>query len=376
MSKKFRRFCINCGESGLKKEDLINGLCFKCYRQKNPFITLKEQPVIHLCKECLAIKLKKEWIHTNISNFYQKANDLLNKNINIYFDTDSELTVSLKLNQFPDFKDLFKYNSIQFEVHISGKVLNHFKIDEILNFKSKIKIETCDNCKDIKSSVSKSKIRIIARKRKITEEEIDGIIQMIKNSANIYKDPNFYILPPLITPNELIFRVSSIEFAKIIANQLKKRFGGVLRESVKYIDREKTKSKKQDLNILVRLLPFFNGDVIKFNEQLLYVISIQDEIVNCFDFKSKEIKKYKTKQIIKGEKYLDKSKFKKYFINAIYKDIIQIMDLNTFQTFEIELTGVPHFINVKEGTEINGFKEGEKLYLIPFYQKEQDSKNE
>ncbi|MHA1301408.1 MAG: hypothetical protein ACTSO9_18455, partial [Candidatus Helarchaeota archaeon] len=78
----------------------------------------------------------------------------------------------------------------------------------------------------------------------------------------------------------------------------------------------------------------------------------------------------------KSEKYFDSSKLEKYIINAIYKDVIQIMNLKTFHTLEIEMKSEPQFEKIKEGTEISGFREGEKLYLIPFYKEGQDTKNE
>ena len=366
MTKKYKRFCINCGTTGLNKEDLIEGLCFNCYKLKYPLLKLKEQPTLNICKECLALRINKHWVKTDTFTFYEHANHMLTKNITNFFETAENSSVSVSFTEFPDFYDLFKYNTIQYEVNVEKQINDELSIKDSKEYKARIKISICENCKDFKTNISKSKIRIIAKKRKILDNEIDEILEIFKNNAEIYKDPNLYILPPVLSKNELIFRMSSIDFAKNIAHQIVNRLGGVIRESIKFMDREKSKSKKQDLNILIRLLPFFTRDVIKYNNKLLYVISIQDNHVNIFDFENNEIKKFKTKEIIKGEKYLDHSKFEKFSINAIYKNTIQIMNLKTFQTFEIEMNENPHLKNIKEGMEINGFKEGEKLHLIPF----------
>ncbi|NVM01471.1 MAG: hypothetical protein HWN67_04000 [Candidatus Helarchaeota archaeon] len=376
MTKKYKRFCINCGKTGLSKEELFEGLCFDCYQEKNPLIILKKQPIIHLCKNCLAIKTKKDWINTDQLNFYEKADKLLNEDAQTYFKIAPDITAEIRLDKSSGIQDLLQHNTINFEINYNGKVHNLFEINEIQIHSAKIKLDICENCKGYKSEVSKSKIRIIAKKRNITESEIEEIIRLFKNSANIYKDPNLYILSPILSKTELIFRVSSIDFARNIANQLKSKFGAVIRESIKFVDREKSKTKKQDLNILIRLLPFFPGDVIKYNNNLYYIISIHENNVNCFDFKAKEIKKFKSKQIINGERYLLKSKLEKFIITAIYKDEIQIMDLKTYQTFEIEIKNQPHLIKINEGTEINGFREGENLYLIPFIIEGSDVKNE
>lgn len=376
MTKKYKRFCINCGKTGISKEELFEGLCFNCYRAKNPLVMLKKQPIIHLCKDCLAIKTKKDWINTDELNFYEKVNKLLNEDAQSYFKIAPDITVNIRLDESSGIKELLQYNTIGFEVNYNGKVHNIFEVNESQIHSAKIKYDICENCKGYKSKVAKSKIRIIAKKRNITESEIEEIIKLFKNGANIYKDPNLYILSPILSKRELIFRVSSIDFARNITNQLKSRFGAVIRESVKFVDREKSKTKKQDLNILVRLLPFFPGDVIKYSNNLFYVISIHENNINCLDFKSKEIKKFKSKQLINGDRYLVKSKLEKFIITAIYKDVIQIMDLKTFQTFEIEIKKQPYLIKINEGTEINGFREGENLYLIPFINQGSDVKNE
>ncbi len=376
MTKKYKRFCINCGKTGFSKEELVEGLCFNCYQEKNPLITLKKQPIIHLCKICLAIKIKKDWVKTDELNFYDKVDKLLNDEAQTYFKIDPDITVKIKLDKSSGIQDLLQYNIINFDVNYNGKVRNLFEVNESQIHSAKIKHDICENCKGYKSRVSKSKIRIIAKKRNINETEIEEIIKLFKDSANIYKDPNLYILSPILSKTELIFRVSSIDFARTIANQLKSRFGAVIRESVKFVDREKSKAKKQDLNILVRLMPFFPNDIVKYMNNLYYVISIHGDNVNCFDFKAKEIKKFKSKQIINGERYLPRSKLEKFIITAIYKDVIQIMDLKTFQTFEIEIKNQPHLHKINEGTEINGFREGESLYLIPFIIQGSDVKNE
>ncbi|MHA1300145.1 MAG: NMD3-related protein, partial [Candidatus Helarchaeota archaeon] len=327
MTKKFKRFCINCGRSGLSKEELLDGLCFKCYKLKKFLIKLKKEPILTICKDCFAIKLKNEWIKTNEINFYEQADGILNSNINTFFEISPNTIVTLRFVEFPDFRDLFKYNTIRIIADVKSQVHQNLELNKTVDFTAKLKLGICDTCKDIKANVYRSKIRIIAKKRKITDNEIEKIINIFKNNAEIYKDPNLYILPPILSSSELIFKVSSIDFAKNVANQLKNKFGAVLRESVKFVDREKNKTKKQDLIILVRLLPFFSGDIIKFENKLYYIINIQSDFVNCFDFKSREVKKFKTKQIIKSEKYFDSSKLEKNIINAIKKDVIQIMNL-------------------------------------------------
>ncbi len=365
MSKKYKRFCINCGATGLKREELIDGLCFNCFKDKNPLIKIKSQPLINVCKECLAIKTRNEWLKTTPPAFYERANALLNRDVGAYFKFVPDTEVEMKLEEFDRIEDLLKYNTIPLILYMKRKIEGQLELQDTQRHSVRIKLDTCETCKDFKSSASKSKIRIIAKKRKITDEEIEEIIKIFQSSAEIFKDPNLYILPPVISQTELIFRVNSVDFAKMVARQLKKRFGAVLRESIKFMDREKSKTKKHDLNILVRLMPFLKGDIIKYDNELLFVISIEHDFVDCLDFKSGEAKKFKSKQIINGKKYLDKSKFDKFVVTAIYKDEIQVMDLKTFQTFEIEIKDKPVLNELREGLEISGFREGEKVYLIP-----------
>ncbi|MFX1450546.1 MAG: NMD3-related protein [Promethearchaeota archaeon] len=376
MTKKYERFCINCGKTGFSKEELLEGLCFNCYKLKNPFILLKKQPILHLCKYCFSIKTKKGWIKTDALDFYEKANNFLNDDVKLNFKIAPGLITDIKLDDSSDIQDLVQTNTINFEINYKGIVHDIFEVNESQIHPIKIKFDMCESCKGFRAKISRSKIRIIAKNRNITELETEEIIKLFKNSANIYKDPNLYILSPILSKKELIFRVSSIDFARNIADQLKSIFGAVVRESVKFQNRGKSKTKKQDLNILIRLLPFFIGDVIRYNNNLLYVASIQENNINCFDFKDKVMKKFKPKQLINGERYVAKSKLEKFIITAIYKDVIQIMDLKTFQTFEIEIKNQPYLINISEGTEINGFREGENLYIIPFIIQGSDAKNE
>lgn len=372
MSEKYKRFCIKCGTT-LKKEDLIERLCFNCYILKNPPVILKEQPIIYLCRECLAIKTKNEWIKTSPLDFYEDCNQLLTEDVHTYFEIAPNINVRFELIEFPDFEDLFHFNTIPFNLIISGKYLNTFEINETQQYLAKIKLGICGNCTEYKANVTKAKIRIIAKKRKITDLEIEKIIKIFKDIADKYEDPNLYILTPVIKNDEIIFRTSSIGFAKEIEIKFKNIFSAVIRESHKYKSRgpEKSRQKRGNLHVLIKLLPFFVGDVIKYNNEFLYVINIQNYRISCFNFESKEMEKFSPKQLTNADRYLANSELEKFLISAVCNDVIQVMDLKSCQIFEINKEAP--FTDLEEGTEIGGFKEIENIHLIPFdIQREDD----
>ena len=53
-----KRFCVICGES---TDDLINGMCKRCFTARHPLCESPEKIVITICKGCLAYNYHGRW---------------------------------------------------------------------------------------------------------------------------------------------------------------------------------------------------------------------------------------------------------------------------------------------------------------------------
>ena len=363
------RFCIKCGKSNLKKNELIKNLCFDCYKKGNPLLIIDKDkiPTLILCVNCqnFHFDYSKKWIHPESDFFTDTLSDLetkvdkfvkLNENVDLmmsFLDEDTINYDALKSNR------MFKINIAASAMDNPENILEEETITIRVNF------SMCEKCNLIQRKASKVKLQFQAKNRELNEEEILYIEEIIENEFEKYlkEDPDAFILEPSKTGKIRRYKISSFKLAKKIANLIKNELNGIIRESFKYEDREKNKSKTRSRSIISVILPTFAvGEIFILNKEIYQVYSIINKSITCINLDNSLKIKFRS-SALKHARKLTKEDMTSFLVVSLDKENFQVMDNETFQTFEIPLDLLTQ--DVKEGMEVKGIKkDNDKIIII------------
>ena len=121
-------------------------------------------------------------------------------------------------------------------------------------------------------------------------------VQFVRDA--IEADPYVHIAKEKKLKNGLDLFLSSNKFMRKLGRTLRKKFGGVVTESVKLFTRDRQSSKEvYRLTVLFRMLPFKQGDVIDFQGEKHKVMSIKEKIT-LKNISTGKNKMYKYKDIV------------------------------------------------------------------------------
>lgn len=127
-----QKFCPNCGK---ETEELIKGLCERCFKKKNKLLSLPRKIEIQRCPNCGKFKDKRKWIKpTELKNF-------LKEKIKEKIQVNGKLeTLEINLNKIN--------KKFETEVKAEGFISEEQKTpkSEELKFELKIKTKMCKYC--------------------------------------------------------------------------------------------------------------------------------------------------------------------------------------------------------------------------------------
>ncbi|MHA1783880.1 MAG: NMD3-related protein [Candidatus Helarchaeota archaeon] len=365
------RFCIKCGKDNLKKSELIENLCFDCYKEMNPLFTINRQkiPTLFLCKNCQNFRFSynKKWSHPK-ENFFEDITSDLSANSSKFIKKDENIEIQFSI---------IDENKINFEVLNSNRMLrvrldavkigegdseNQFMDTEEIPIK--IEVSICDKCNQIRRNLSRVELHFQGKNRMLKEDEILYIEEIIENEFEKFLkiNPDVFILIPSKKGRVLKYKISSFKLAKKIANLIKNQLDATLREAFKYEDREKSRNKVRSQAIITVILPPFRvGEIFELRNEIYQVTSIMNKTIICLNLYSFQKTKFSFDDL-KHAKEITDEMLNSFTILFISNNNVQIMDNSTFMTYDIPIK--EPLKNVKEGMEIRGIKKENKIILI------------
>ena len=365
------RFCIKCGKENLKKADLIENLCMDCYREMNPLfkVNIEKIPTLFICKNCQNFRFdySSKWIHPT-EYFFDDLKHDLTEHLNKFIATDENIDVLLSIlnEERLNYEMLNSKRQIKIKIEAIKKDLDTLE-NEIIEddeFSIRINFSICDKCLKIRRNISRVELQFQGKNRKLKEDEILYIEEIIENEFERYLeiDPDAYILVPTKKQKVLKYKISSFKLAKKIANLIKNQLYASLRESFKYEDRDKTKGKvKSNAIINVLLPPFRVGDYFQLETGIYQVKMIVNKKIIALNLDNLQKIKFNFNDLKHAREIVNEN-LSSFTVLSVTPGMMQVMDKNTYTIYEIPLE--PSLSNIKEGMEVKGLKKDNKVIII------------
>ncbi len=236
--------CYQCG----KREARIEGLCEPCFLEAQPPLFIKNVKV-PMCRECGAFHFKT------------------------WRDVPLEAIVREYINREDTDFSVQKHNSVY---SVSVVVRQKFHKDQThplvqqAHFSVYVKDSLCNQCSKMLSGYYQAVLQVRRQDHVLTEEEREACLAVVTDSLG--KEDFISRIEDKKEGTDFYF--SSTKAARKAAGTLKKRFGGVIRDSYKLVgfDRQTFTDVKRG-TILFSLYRYKKGDIVRIKDSVYEVTS-------------------------------------------------------------------------------------------------------
>ncbi len=346
-------FCPECGSS---EGEIIEGVCKECFLKNFSILKIPTNLEVTICGHCNAKLEEGKW----------KDSQIVEEEI-IYRALEKAIEIDPLVEQEEIELEILQMRGSIAECYIEAvaivlgkKVYGSWEVEVRLN-KS-----VCPDCSKMNSGYYESVIQLRADKRELDNNDIlkaDNIIE--KSLISLSKKNKLAYLVQKATMKEGVdYYIGSYKAAKKIVNDLKNKFGGIIKESPRLISQDKSTGKGiYRIWISLRLPIFKKGDFIQYSDKIGQVIDIYGNKIiaidlNSYDKFSISWKDYNQIKILKKKKDSGRT-------NIISKspDKIQILDPDNYEVLDLDMND--KFFTYEIGDEINIIKINEITYIIP-----------
>ncbi|MCL2157079.1 MAG: NMD3-related protein [Methanobrevibacter sp.] len=346
-------FCPECGNSN---SDMIEGLCKECFLKQFSLLKVPENIELTVCAHCNSRFEEGKWKESNISD-----EEIIYRALERAIEIDSLVEkeeIELEILQF---------RGTIAECHIKAvAIVLGEKIHQSFEVEVRIKRTVCPDCSKMNSGYYEAVIQFRADKRELLMNEVSRADEIIKKSLNSQFKRNklAYLAEKTNMKEGVDYYIGSYKAAKKVSNNLKNKFGGVIKESPRLVGQNKSTGKGiYRIWISVRLSEFKKRDIISYLGKIGQITSIDGNKIivtdlNSYDNFSIFWKEYDSINIIKTAKDV-------VACNIISKSPskIQILDPDNYEVVDIATGKL--FEEYKIGDEVNLVKIDDNFYIIP-----------
>lgn len=253
--------CTKCG----KKEVFLDGLCKKCYLNKNPLLISFKPVKILVCFCCRKYFSKGKW--TGFRKLEDVVKDIVQKRL--VFNDDARIN-SFKLRPvIPKYKEgpNVKVN-IETEITVFGTYPGKKTVvKEEYVLPVKVIFILCPRCSRHKSGYFEGILQL----RDVDDEVIDYAV----DEARKQNQRGIFITKKLKVRNGFDIYLTKRGYIHELARELLNKFGGETKLSKKLFSRDKQRSRDiYRINVLFRQSKFRKGDILKIDDGLFKVKKI------------------------------------------------------------------------------------------------------
>lgn len=355
-----KRFCVICGEL---TDDLINGMCKRCFAARHSLCESPGKVVVTICKGCLAYSYHGRWhvkadVENNLVNGITDI--ILDKvSVNSFY---SNITVRVSL---PPTDDLIRRGEGDAWIFVRGLLGGHVRAEKY-KVNIKIKWKFCPSCRKLVGGKEKAILQIRAMDRRLSKKEINDILNLvIRTLSKLYQNDKEAAVLDIDEKDGLNIYLISARIARLITNVIQKKYMIKILETQKVVGISRTGKSLTRSTVRVLLPPFERGDVILFNGEKPYFIdSIYGNVavaISLVDYSKIRIHKSK---VFSGElKRVSADERGRAMVISVDLPYVQLMDMETYEVYDVVLRRIPRWI--VEGKEVGVVRIGEKTYVLP-----------
>jgi len=363
-----QKFCYKCGKIAIENFQLIDNLCHECYKELHPLLKFPNPLYIKLCKKCYRYFYKNRWITLNSNDLEEILDIALKDIIPTQIDIIPQTELDIKMKIFNNIEAILKTNSVEFDLIAKGHAHNALELytETYDTRKINLNFTICPSCLSVKRGAYQAVLHIITPGRDMLDEEREYIFSLIDSEVDKLGQIDYfaYISKFTIKKGKITLFLGSEKFAHTLASDISNNLGGTQKETYNFGARVIPREVKQNkLYISLHLSPFIKGDLIWLNNSPLYVLKIKGKNITCIDLNTHEKMKRPLK-LLKNTKILQHPKdLHTYICYSQTKEMIQLMDLENYQIFELLRSSVSEELEI--GNNVKGFEVEGKIFLIP-----------
>ncbi|MDR0911537.1 MAG: hypothetical protein LBM96_02920 [Methanobrevibacter sp.] len=358
-------FCYECGA---EEENLMDGLCKKCFLKTFSILTIPSEIVVKVCAHCNSKFVSGNWVDPFIAEeeiIYRVIED--NIVLNPIFDSpfDDNLIIDMKILQM---------RGTIAECFICARALVYDEdISEKHYFNVRLNKDVCPVCSKRNSGYYEAVIQLRADNRQLKDEEIAKVDEIIVKTLDklFNKDKLAYIAQKATLKEGIDYYVGSLKSAKKLTNKIKEELGGLTNESPRLISEDKSTGKGlYRIWILIRLPSFCKGDFIRFNEKnenkIAQIINISGDKIISIDLNKYDTFKISWKNYNDIELIKEKNQIAKTTVISKSPSNIQILDPINYEAVDIAIDdkNPEKFHNYNIGDEIEVIEIDNILYIL------------
>ncbi len=350
--------CYVCGQPSV-----VDGMCPQCYNIAHPLIQLEKTLSMTICRSCNAVRLTNGWrpIVDTVA-----PSELLEYQIRIFLPSvvsrlDNSIHVDFQIEKRLD---------RTVDVVVTGTGTSHPDLpphEEHVCTKIRVEYSTCESCTLMRGGYHDAIIQVRADSRRLTEAEYDTITDIVHRRT--YSEYGHDVKAFVTSIDEhkygIDFKIGSEHLARKIADEIEWTFLAERKENYKLVTQEHDGRRKYRITIMLRLPRFVVGDFIMVSGHLCRVNKIGPGTLNCQDLEqghtfSVAPKSVKWQSVI----YVASATESRLYtvIAHGYQQPYQLMDLETYQVFEVDDKQITCDVDV--GSNVRGILLNDRFYFI------------
>jgi nonsense-mediated mRNA decay protein 3 len=270
-------FCVKCGKEG----KVIDAVCEECYLKGRRFSSIEDHVNLVQCVHCEEWALDKKWLKKPTIEAAAQAAALE--------------AVKLEKGSVIDKSEisLLAADAANMRVHLD-LTINHrdLLVEEELDTIVRFKTGCCGRCSKLQGNYFESTLQIRGRERKLTDEEIDAILDRVYRIVQKAQEENREIFISKVGrvaggAGGADVNLSTNAIGKVISRDLADQYGAEVKETAKLAGNQEGHDVFR-VTYLVRLPAYRFGDVISTGGKRYQVGPMRTTSVKLHEVRSGE----------------------------------------------------------------------------------------
>ena len=368
--------CVVCGEK--TSHIRLNNLCSSCYAAENPLLTqVTPEKLLQIpyCGFCSRLKLGHKWYHFEDSTTIERLKLELSRALRL--PKDVEVLVQQKTIEY---SEASVPHILHAQITVKKRILPPDVVQqETRDIPIQLDAQLCTQCTQLQRTHYEAVLQVRAEDRYLTPEEVKGIsTQVIERTIKAYaKDPRNYLSRLDDRSEGLDFYFGTASLALRIARELASYTAAQLKISYKLISADPSlKHPRKRTAISLRVPNYRQGDFVALQpkktekREIIQILGFVHGMVHYYSYKNTARTSVPVKLFNERKPIVitPASDVRSFTIISTLDDSVQLMDSQTYKTFEISKKHLR--TNIEPGHIINAVLIDEELY-ISFYHNEE-----
>lgn len=356
------RFCALCGK---ETNELLENLCYECYRRLHPLVRLPSEIEVKVCKNCFSYYLSGKWVSPRSQQPLSALREAIRAKVR------KSLKFEGKVEEVKVMNDILiklpkKGEFLGIRVKVKGKV--HEKLpsyEEEYLVRVTVTYSLCPSCMVVVGGKEKAILQLRADGRSIGREEMEKLkLTISKALEEVYEvDKGAVILDWVEKEGSLDVYLASTYAARRIASYIQKFFAAKRLETNKVIGYKRGKPVTR-LTIRLSLPSFRKGDVVDFKGNPLLIESISKSGVKGLLLTNYSYVKVPFTKLFRYPKLIfRREELVKAMVTSVNPPYVTLLTEPEYKQVEVKLTKIPLWI--KEGAKVNLLEVRGKIFLSP-----------